>query len=54
MELFKMGSYSTNRKEDKEIVAAKIIVYAQEDEEYFTFISKEAYHALKDWMEYRE
>jgi hypothetical protein len=37
-----------------EIVAAKIIVYAEEDEEYFTFISPEALRALKDWMNYRE
>jgi hypothetical protein len=35
-------------KEDnvKEAVAAKIIVYAGEDEEYFTFISKEAYSKM--------
>src|SRR5215211_7874329 len=37
-----------------EIIAAKIIVYAGEDEEYFTFISPEAFRALKDWMNYRE
>jgi hypothetical protein len=36
------------------IVAAKIIVYANEDEESFTFISSEAYNALKDWMDYRQ
>jgi site-specific recombinase XerC len=38
----------------EEIVAAKIIVYSQEDEEYFTFISKEAHYSLKEWMKYRE
>jgi integrase len=37
-----------------EIVAAKMIVYAGEDEEYFTFISPEAWRALKDWMNYRQ
>jgi hypothetical protein len=37
-----------------EIVAAKMIVYAGEDEEYFTFISPEAWRALKEWMNYRE
>jgi site-specific recombinase XerC len=41
-------------KDGKDIIAAKIIVYAQEDEEYFTFISKEAYYSLKEWMKYRE
>ena len=37
-----------------EIVAAKMIIHAGEDEEYFTFISPEAWQALKDWMDYRE
>jgi hypothetical protein len=37
-----------------EIIAAKMIVYAGEDEEYFTFISSEAWHELKKWMEYRQ
>jgi len=42
-------------KQDGEVVmAVKLIVYAGEDEEYFTFISKEAYDDLKDWMKYRE
>ena len=36
------------------IVAAKMIVYAGEDEEYYSFISKEAYNALNEWMKYRE
>lgn len=40
--------------QNNEIVAAKIIVYAGEDEQYFSFISKEAYVALKSWIEYRE
>lgn len=37
-----------------EVVAAKIIVYAEEEDEYFSFITKEAYQALKDWMNYRK
>ena len=41
-------------KGDDDIVAAKVIVYAGEDEEYFAFISREAYGALNDWMKYRE
>jgi len=36
------------------VVAAKVVVYAGEDEEYFTFISPEAWHALNDWVKYRE
>lgn len=35
------------------VIAAKIIVYAGDDEEYFSFISREAYVSLKEWMEYR-
>lgn len=34
-------------------MAAKIIVYAGEEDEYFSFISKEAYILLLEWMEYR-
>jgi hypothetical protein len=41
-------------KDGKDVVTAKIIIYAQEGEEYFTFISKEAYHSLKEWVNYRE
>ena len=40
-------------KTDGEVVAAKLIVYAGEDEEYFTFISREAWLALNDWTDYR-
>ena len=36
-----------------EIVAAKLIVYAGEPEEYYTFITPEAYHALQEWMDFR-
>jgi hypothetical protein len=39
---------------DGEIVAAKIIVYAEEDEEYFSYISKEALDSLQSWLRYRE
>ena len=36
-----------------EIVAAKIIVYAGEPESYYSFITTEAYSALKEWMAFR-
>ena len=47
-----MGSYSIDKK-DGEVVAAKLIVYAGEDVEYFTFMPREAWLALNDWMDYR-
>jgi len=39
-------------REDGQITAAKISVYGGE-EEYFSFITPEAYHSLKEWMDYR-
>lgn len=39
---------------DKEVIAAKMTVYAGEDEQYPTFITPEAYHCLNEWMEFRE
>lgn len=36
------------------IDAAKLIVYAGEDDEYFTFISSENWKALREWVSYRE
>ncbi len=36
------------------IVAAKMIIYSGEDEEYFSFISYEAYNELDKWMEFRQ
>jgi hypothetical protein len=47
------GDIRPIEKEGK-VVAAKIIVYAGEDEEYFAVISKESLDALSDWMHYRE
>ena len=40
-------------EKDGKIVAAKIIVYAGEPEQYFSFITLEAYNSLKEWMDYR-
>lgn len=36
-----------------QVIAAKLIVYAGENDEYFTFISAEAYSELEKWKEYR-
>jgi integrase len=38
---------------DGKLLAAKIKVYAAEDDEYITFITPEAYLSLESWMKYR-
>jgi hypothetical protein len=45
MGLFPGGPYhaNTGKKESLDFRSAKIIVFSGEDEEYFKFISKEAY-----------
>jgi hypothetical protein len=43
----------TPSERDGKIVAAKMIVYAGDEEEYFTFITPEAYSELTSWMAYR-
>jgi integrase len=47
----KMGHIRPIEK-DGQVVAAKIIVYAGEEDEYFSFISAESYRELKSWMDY--
>jgi integrase len=41
-------------KRHDQIVAAKILVYSGEPDQYYTFITPEAYFALKEWMDFRE
>ena len=38
---------------DGKLLAARINVYAGEDDEYITFITPEAYLSLESWMKYR-
>jgi integrase len=39
---------------NNDIVAAKILVYAGDREQYYSFLTPEAYNAVKEWMDYRE
>jgi hypothetical protein len=42
------------KDEKGEVLAAKIIVYAGEHDEYYSFITPEAYNSLVDWIKFRE
>ncbi|MGB9169471.1 MAG: hypothetical protein WCB31_11145 [Nitrososphaeraceae archaeon] len=47
--------YVTPLKDEKDdIIAAKLTIYPGDREEYFTFITPEAYKALEDWMDFRK
>ena len=39
--------------ENNEIIAAKLMVYPGDNENYFTFMTPEAYDSIKEWMNYR-
>jgi len=41
------------KNEDNVIVAAKLVVYPNEPEQYFTFMTPESYNAVKEWMDFR-
>ena len=44
-----------NDNNGKNVVAAKIIVYSgEEGDEYFSFITPEAYYELEKWLDYRK
>lgn len=39
--------------QDNKVVAAKIVVYSGDPEEYFSFITPESYYELQKWMDFR-
>jgi len=41
------------KNENGILIAAKLVVYAGEPEEHFTFMTPEAYNSVKEWMEFR-
>jgi integrase len=41
------------KDENSDVLAAKLIVYPDEPEQYFTFMTPEAYGAVKEWMDFR-
>jgi len=41
-------------RRDDRLVAAKITVYGGENEQYFSFITPEAFQSLEEWMDYRK
>lgn len=53
-DFLKWGHIGPIYNDKKEVIAAKMLVYAGEPEQYPTFISPEAYNCLKDWMQFRE
>lgn len=48
-----LGHIEPIRRNGK-VVAAKILVYAGDDEEYISFVTPEAFFQLEDWMEFRK
>lgn len=41
-------------EKDGQIVAARLTVYAGEEDQYYAYCTPEAYRALKGWMDYRQ
>ena len=43
-----------DRDGEEELVACRVLIYAGEDEQYYTLITPEAYVVTKDWIDLRE
>lgn len=41
-------------KNNNDLKAAKILVYPGDREQYYSFLTPEAYNSVKEWMDYRE
>jgi len=50
----KLGHLKPMRDHEGKLIAASLIVYAGDKEEYMTFITPEAYEAIQKYLEYRK
>lgn len=52
-EYFRWKHVEPVRNNQGELIAARLIVYAGERDQYYCFITPEAYRSLDDWMQFR-
>ncbi|MFL6394475.1 MAG: hypothetical protein ACJ708_07440, partial [Nitrososphaeraceae archaeon] len=53
IEYLKVDDYTNIRFEEEKIVAGRLVVYRGEPEQYVTFITPEACHALDKYLDFR-
>jgi integrase len=53
IEHLKAGNYTQIKVEEEKIVAGRLLVYSGDPEQYITFISTEACHALDKYLDFR-
>lgn len=53
IEQLKVGDYTQIKVEGEKIVAGRLVVYSGDPEQYITFISAEARHALDKYLDFR-